>query len=139
MTALSTPVPAPLSDAESAEITPEESRAMLRAAVRLFSLWQLDDKQARTLLGQPAPRTYARWKTGEVAAVPYDTARRLSYLLGIHKALRQLFKDPAAAYSWIHRSNEAFGGQSALARMMAGDVTDLAAVRAYLDAVRGGW
>jgi hypothetical protein len=53
--------------------------------------------------------------------------------------LRQLFKDPAAAYGWIHRPNEAFGGQSALARMTAGDVTDLAAVRAYLDAVRGGW
>ena len=112
---------------------------MLRAAVRLFALWQLDDKQARILLGQPAPRTYARWKAGEVANVPYDTARRLSYLLGIHKALRQLFKDPAAAYQWIHRPNEAFGGQSALVRMTAGDVTDLAAVRIYLDAVRGGW
>lgn len=112
---------------------------MLRAVVKLFERWQLDDRQARTLLGQPAARTYARWKTGEVAAVPYDTARRLSYLLGIHKALRQLFKDPAAAYGWIHRSNDAFGGQSALARMSAGDITDLAAVRAYLDAVRGGW
>jgi Protein of unknown function (DUF2384) len=139
MSVLATPVPAPLSAAESAEITPEEGRAMLRAALRLFSLWQLDDKQARILLGQPAARTYARWKTGEVAAVPHDTARRLSYLLGIHKALRQLFKDPAAAYGWIHRPNEAFGGQSALARMTAGDVTDLAVVRAYLDAVRGGW
>jgi hypothetical protein len=134
-----TPVPGPLSADEQAEITPEESRAMVRAAVRLFALWQLDDKQARTLLGQPSPRTYARWKAGEVAAVPYDTARRLSYLLGIHKALRQLFKEPEAAYTWIHRPNLAFGGQSALARMSAGDVTDLAAVRAYLDAVRGGW
>ena len=32
-----------------------------------------------------------------------------------------------------------FGGQTALQRMLAGDVTDLAAVRAYLDAERGGW
>jgi antitoxin Xre/MbcA/ParS-like protein len=139
MSVYATPVPQPISAAEQAEITPEESQAMLRAVVRLFSLWQLDDKQARTLLGQPAPRTYARWKAGEVAGIPYDTARRLSYLLGIHKALRQLFKDPAAAYGWIHRPNLAFGGQSALARMSAGDVTDLASVRAYLDAVRGGW
>ncbi len=139
MNGFATPLPPPHSATEQVEITPEESRAMLRAAVRLFSFWQLDDKQARILLGQPAARTYARWKVGEVAGVPYDTARRLSYLLGIHKALRQLFKDPAAAYGWIHRPNLAFGGQSALARMTAGDVTDLAAVRAYLDAVRGGW
>jgi hypothetical protein len=59
--------------------------------------------------------------------------------MGIHKALRTLFKTPADAHGWIHRDNLAFGGQSALARMLAGDVTDLAAVRAYLDAERSGW
>jgi hypothetical protein len=112
---------------------------MLRAAFRLFAHWQLDDMQARTLLGQPAARTFGRWKTGEVSSIPHDTARRLSYLMGIHKALRHLFKDPERTYAWVHRDNEALGGQSALARMLAGDVTDLAAVRDYLDAERGGW
>lgn len=134
-------VPAPRANArsEQVELSDAEVQAMLRAVVRLFERWQLDDRQARVLLGQPAQRTYARWKAGEVAGVPYDTARRLSYLMGIHKALRHLFKDPTQAYGWVHRDNEAFGGQSALARMSAGDVTDLAAVRAYLDSVRSGW
>ena len=59
--------------------------------------------------------------------------------MGIHKALRHLFKEPARAYAWVKKPNAAFGGQSALERMLAGDVTDLAAVRAYLDAERGGW
>lgn len=112
---------------------------MLRAALRLFALWQLSDQEGRILLGQPAARTYARWKANEVAGIPYDTARRLSYLMGIHKALRHLFKEPERAYAWIRRDNEVFGGQSALRRMLAGDVTDLASVRAYLDAERGGW
>jgi hypothetical protein len=31
-----------------------------------------------------------------------------------------------------------FGGQSALARMLSGNVADLYVVRQYLDAVRGG-
>ena len=32
-----------------------------------------------------------------------------------------------------------FGGQTPLERMSAGDVTDLATVRQYLDAARGPW
>ncbi len=126
-------------EADAGEITAREAEAMLRAALRLFVLWQLSDGEARGLLGQPSPRTYARWKAGEVSSIPYDTARRLSYLMGIHKALRHLFKEPERAYAWIRRDNEVFGGQSALTRMLAGDVTDLAAVRSYLDAERGGW
>lgn len=126
-------------EADAGEITAREAEAMLRAAVRLFTLWQLSDGEARVLLGQPSPRTYARWKAGEVSSIPYDTARRLSYLMGIHKALRHLFKEPERAYAWVRRDNAVFGGQSALTRMLAGDVTDLAAVRSYLDAERGGW
>jgi hypothetical protein len=123
----------------SGAITPEEAAALLRAGFRLFGRWQLSDKQARVLLGQPAARTFARWKAGEVRTVPHDTACRLSYLMGIHKALRHWFKEPERAYAWVRRDNQALGGQSALNRMLAGDVTDLAAVRGYLDAERGGW
>jgi hypothetical protein len=126
-------------EADSIEITALEAAAMLRAALRLFELWQISDGEARILLGQPSARTFARWKAGEVSSVPYDTARRLSYLMGIHKALRYLFKEPERAYAWVRRDNAVFGGQSALTRMLAGDVTDLAAVRSYLDAERGGW
>jgi Ni/Co efflux regulator RcnB len=131
--------PSALSPASS-EISEEEGRAMLRATVRLFERWQLSDAEARVLLGQPAARTYARWKSDpSTSSMPYDTVRRLSYLMGIHKALRYVFKEPERGYAWIRKDNEVFGGQSALARMLAGDVTDLAAVRAYLDAERGGW
>ena len=120
-------------------ITPAEAAVMLRAAFNLFRRWDLDDEQGRVLLGQPSPRTYARWKTGEIARIPHDTKQRLSYLMGIHKALRHMFKDPARSYAWVRKDNAAFAGQSALQRMLAGDVTDLAAVRLHLDAERGGW
>ena len=64
--------------------TAAETAALMRAGIRLFEQWGLTDAQARVLLGDPAARTYARWKGGETARVPADTARRLSYLMGIH-------------------------------------------------------
>lgn len=118
--------------------TAAESAALMRAGMRLFEQWRLSDAEARVLLGAPSARTYARWKRGEAARVPADTARRLSYLMGIFKALRYVFREPERAHAWIRKENAAFGGHSALERMLAGDVVDLAVVRAYLDAERGG-
>jgi len=91
------------------------------------------------LLGRPSRATMYNWKAGRARAVPHDTLRRISYLLGIYKALQILYREPHLADTWIRRPNAAFGGQSALERMLAGDVTDLAAVRSHLDAARGGW
>jgi Protein of unknown function (DUF2384) len=113
--------------------------AAVRAFFRLAGLWGLTMEQARVLLGRPARATLYNWKAGRLRALPHDTLQRISYLLGIHKALQILYSDPALADAWIQRSNAAFGGQSALERMLAGDITDLAAVRAHLDAARGGW
>lgn len=121
------------------EITDAEAAAMMRAVFNLFQRWRLSDPQGRVLLGQPSPRTYARWKAGKVAPLAHDTKQRLAYLMGIHKATRYLFKEPMQTYAWIGKPNRVFAGQSALERMLAGDVTDLATVRTYLDAERGGW
>ena len=68
-----------------------------------------------------------------------DLAARLSYILGIFKALEIIYQRPDHADRWVTTPNQAFGGQSALQRMLAGDITDLAAVSDYLDHVRGGW
>ena len=65
--------------------------------------------------------------------------RRIGYVAGIYKALQILYADPAQADGWVRRPNRHFGGQTPLERMAAGDVTDLAAVRAYVDAARTPW
>jgi hypothetical protein len=64
---------------------------------------------------------------------------RIGYLLGIHRALRTLFSNPENVYGWINKENDDFGGQSPLQRMLGGEIIDLAYVRQYLDALRGGW
>jgi hypothetical protein len=120
-------------------VTPQEAAAMLRAVLNLFDKWGLSAIEARCLLGGPSERTYQRWRSGEVASLSRDTVFRLGTLLGIHKALRYMFSTPERGYAWIRKPNAAFGGYSALDRMLQGAPTNLAAVRAYLDAERGGW
>jgi antitoxin Xre/MbcA/ParS-like protein len=122
--------PEPITDAEAA--------AMFRATLNLFRRWGVNDEQAATILDMK-PRTYGRWKTGTFGQFGRDIKSRLSNLIGIHKALRTVFREPSRGYSWIKSPNDAFAGRSALDVMLGGELTDLMRVRRYLDAVRGGW
>ncbi len=119
-------------------ISLDEAAALFRAAVQLFRRWDLTDEQAATLLDLPN-RTYARWKKGEQGRMNRDTRARLSNLMGIHKALRIIFREAERGYRWIGAANETFGGRSALDVMLGGELTDLMRVRRLLDAERGGW
>ncbi len=120
------------------EISDAEGEAMARAVVNLFAKWELTDAQASILLGGLSLRTWARWKSGAIGRVPRDLKARLSNLMGIHKALRIIFTEAERSYGWINRSNEVFGGASALEVMLGGELTDIMRVRRYLDSVRGG-
>lgn len=137
MTAL-LPIDTAPRDFSTAPITDEEAAAMFRAALNLFRLWDITDEQAATLLDQPV-RTYRRWKAGEIGRINRDGKARLSNLMGIHKALRLILREPQRGYAWIKAANAAFGDRSALDVMLGGDLTDLMRVRRYLDAERGGW
>jgi hypothetical protein len=125
-------------DFRPSPITDEEGAAMFRAGVNLFRLWDLTDEEAATLLDMPL-RSYRRWKAGEIGRIDRDGKARLSNIMGIHKALRIIFRDTQRAYSWVKAPNAAFGGRSALDVMLGGELTDLMRVRRYLDAERGAW
>ena len=120
-------------------VTDEEAAALARTTVNLFRAWQLSDIEARTLLGDMAQRTWARWKEGKIGRIDRDLRARMAILMGIHKGLRHLFTDPARGYAWIKKPNAAFYGQSALDVMMRGEITDLIDLRSFLDAERGAW
>ncbi len=116
------------------------SAPALRAFFSIAKLWGLNSHQQRVLLGNPPSSTFFKWKKQQSGAVSRDVMERISYVLGIYKALRILLPDPGQADRWIHAPNSAplFGGQPALTRMLGGNVSDLYAVRSYLDAERGG-
>jgi hypothetical protein len=124
-------------------ISPNEAHAAgaagLRAFVRVADLWHLSIAEQLTLLGLSSRSTYFKWRKEPQVRLPRDTLERISYILGIYKALQLLLPDTRAADEWIRRPNEAavFGGRSALDRMLSGNVADLYIVRQYLDAQRG--
>ncbi|HEY9130999.1 MAG TPA: MbcA/ParS/Xre antitoxin family protein [Dyella sp.] len=111
----------------------------LRAFFRLAESWDLRVVDQRKLLGNPPESTFYKWKREQDGSPGRDTIERISYLLGIYKSLHILFNDPEQADAWVHRPNQAplFGGQSAMERMLSGNVADLYVVRQYLDAQRG--
>jgi hypothetical protein len=120
----------------------ELSAAGLRAFFNIARDWGLTTDEQMVLLGAPGRSTFFKWKSApEAADLKRDTLERVSYILGIYKALQILLPDAAAADAWVKKPNTAplFGGKSALERMLGGNVADLLAVRQYLDARRGGW
>ena len=119
---------------------PKLSQTALCAFFRISKDWRLDREDESVLLGQPGEAVLADWRREpDNASLPRDTLERISYLLGIHKALLALFPDAGHANAWVRRPNAAplFGGGSALERMLAGNVCDLYVVRKYLDLISG--
>lgn len=114
----------------------------LRTFLKIANEWELSSREQAILLGTPESTFYA-WKKDAIAGknldLRRDTLERLSYILGIYKALVILL--PMSSSGWIKRPNDAplFGGKPALTRMLSGNVADLFVVRQYLDAWRGGW
>jgi hypothetical protein len=113
--------------------------AALRAFFSIASAWKLSSDDTRTLLGDPPPSTYFKWKKGGTGGVTRDVLERVSYVLGIYKALQILLPNAMAADAWVRQPNDAFAGAAALSLMLSGNVGDLFRVREYLDAERGGW
>jgi uncharacterized protein (DUF2384 family) len=111
--------------------------AVKRGFFRIMDAWEIRDSDAQVLLGRPSRTTFYAWKKGEGGKLSHDTLERVSYVLGIYKALQLLFSNPGQADAWMKKPNAAFGNQSALERALGGRVVDLAHVRRYLDFVRG--
>ena len=141
MVALIAAEPSSLWRADKSLPSEQLAAAGLRAFARIAQAWALSVDEQLLLLGQPPRSSFFAWrKQPERASLSRDTLERLSNLLGIYKSLQILLPDPAAADAWVRQPNTAppFGGSSALARMLAGNVSDLNQVRRYLDSVRGG-
>lgn len=110
----------------------------LKAFFGITQKWKLTTEQERILLGTTLA-TFYRWKKNKDGSLSQDTLERISYILGIYKALRILLPTEDAANKWIKKPNKypLFGGKSALDKLLLGRVIDLADVRRYLDAERG--
>lgn len=117
----------------------ELSGPALRTFFNIANVWGLTVEEQLCLLGNPSRSTFFKWKKTGEGLLSQDTLERISYILGIYKALQILLPNEKAANDWVRKPNAAqlFGGKSALERMLSGHVADLYVVRQYLDAERG--
>lgn len=131
--------PAPLIDLTARSERERLSPSALKAFFKLVETWGLRDEDARALLGGVSNGPYYKWKKAPERVLDPDVLTRISYLIGIFKALNILYGE-ALADDWVRlpNSNRIFGGQSPLDYMMRGGVPAMQTVRRLLDARRGG-
>jgi hypothetical protein len=115
------------------------SPAALKAFFRIVERWSLRDEDARELLGGVSHGAYYQMKKSPERILDVDTLTRISYVIGIYKALNILYSEKLAD-SWIQlpNKNPLFSGRPPLASMREGGIPAMQTVRRLLDARRGG-
>jgi len=131
--------PAPLVDLGSRESRERLSPAALKAFFATAARWKLRDEDARALLGGVSNGPFYEMKRRPDRTLDADRLTRISYLLGIFKALGVLYSDRLAD-EWVQRpnTNPLFAGATPLEYMTRGGLPAMQAVRRLLDARRAG-
>jgi hypothetical protein len=131
--------PSPLVDLTSKRERERLSPAAIRTFFNIMTRWNIRDEDARMLLGGMSNGPFYELKKKPDRVLDTDRLTRISYLIGIFKALNILYSDKLAD-RWVQlpNSNPVFGGQTPLAYMERGGLPAMQTVRRLLDARRGG-
>lgn len=131
--------PAAIIDLTSRPERERLSKSALKAFFSLVDRWHIRDEDARSLLGGISNGPYYTWKKNPERLLDPDVLTRISYLVGIFKALNILYGEKLAD-EWVQlpNTNRIFGGRAPLDYMMRGGVPAMQIVRRLLDARRGG-
>ena len=132
--------PVPLPDLRSKE---ERKRLSPNSLILFFSImekWGVRDEDARELLGGVTNGPfYEMKKSPQGKMLDADQLYRISYLVGIYKALNIVHGEKLAD-RWVQlaNTNRMFRGSTPLQYMMEGGQAAMQNVRRLLDARRGG-
>jgi hypothetical protein len=131
--------PTPVVDLNDKSTRQNLSRSALKGFFRLADAWKLRDEEACNLLGGLSSSAFYEWKKKPERLLEVDRITRISYLLGIYKALHILYGDKLAD-EWIHLPNRnlILGGKTPLRYMQEGGLLAMQTLRQLLDARRGG-
>lgn len=106
----------------------------LRAFFRLAELWGLSESDQKILLDVD-DQIFCGWQQDTNTLVPPETLERISYLLGIFKALNTLYREePADRWMLLPNSNRIFRGVTPIDYMKQGGTPAFSTVRRLLDA-----
>lgn len=131
--------PAPIVDLSSRKERERLSPAGLKAFFNIMARWKVRDEDARALLGSVSNGPFYEMKRNPHRVLDPDRLARVSYLVGIFKALNILYSEKLAdAWVQLPNANPIFGGQTPLSFMIKGGLPALQTVRRLLDARRAG-
>ena len=131
--------PSPLIDLSDQAERERLSDGAIRAFFNIVDKWKVRDEDARSLLGGVSNGTFYAMKKSSDRALDQDMLTRISYLVGLFKALHILYGE-ALADRWMQLANKnsLFGGNTPLSYIIRGGMPAFQNVRRLLDARRGG-
>ena len=131
--------PDPPADLGSRAARERLSEPALKAFFNIMGRWKVRDEDARALLGGVTNGPFYEWKRKPGRVIDTDRLTRISYLIGIFKALH-ILHGRRLADEWIRLTNQnpIFAGQTPLAFMIRGGLPAMHTVRRLLDARRAG-
>lgn len=129
------------------EVTPDLSQLVTRERLSqsaidgffaIMDKWQISIERAGELLGGIPRSTVYKLKSA-AGTLRQDELTRISYIVGIYKALHILLPEDLAD-RWITQPNDnlLFHGQTPMDFMVRSGIPGLQQVRSLLDAERGG-
>ena len=116
----------------------------LRTFLTIADLWRLTEEQRRLVLGVPSRARYRHWisavRAHRTITLDVDVLTRISTVLGIHQALRILFKTERDATAWLRGPHRApvFAGKAPLDLVVFGAQDGLLTVQRFLEAACQG-
>ena len=115
------------------------SAPALKAFFAIMTRWKVRDEDARALLGGVTNGPFYEWKRNPNRVLDADRLTRISYVIGIYKALRILHSDRIAD-EWVRlpNRNPIFSKETPLAYMIRGGLPAMQILRRLLDARRAG-
>jgi antitoxin Xre/MbcA/ParS-like protein len=115
------------------------SAPALKAFFNIMTRWAIRDEDARALLGGVSNGPFYEMKRNPDRVLDTDRLTRISYLIGIFKALN-ILHERALADEWVRlpNRNPIFAGHTPLAYMMRGGLPAMQTVRRLVDARRAG-
>ena len=126
-------------DLSNREVIKRLSPSAVKSFLRIATLWELRDEDARQLLGGMSNGAFYELKKTGLRILDQDRLTRISLLTGVFKALNILYsKRLADRWVQLPNTNPMFGGESPLAYMIKGGMPAMLRVRQLLDARRGG-
>jgi hypothetical protein len=114
------------------------SQSAVDGLFAIAAKWQLPLDSVGALLGGIPRSSVYKLKTA-AGTLRQDELTRISYVVGIYKALNILLPEELAD-RWMTQPNDyfLFAGQSPLEYVLRAGIPGLQQVRGYLDAARGG-